>query len=445
MTTTPDQQLDFLLTTALKMGATAAEVILASGSSTSVTIRNGTTERIERSDSQDVGLRVFIGQQVASASSTDVRPDALKALVERTVAMARVAPEDPYAVMATPAQLAKNAPDLDLNDPASLDAKALLALATEAEDAARAVSGISNSDGADASHSRSRVLLRGSNGLNYSAEHTDSGFSVCVLAGSGTGMERDYDYASAVYAGDLPPADAIGRNAGEQTVARLNPRRVATGHYPVIFAPRVAASLLRSFLSAINGSSIARGTSFLKDSLHKPVFGSSITIFEDPHRLRGQRSRPLDAEGLPTTAQKLIDGGILQDWLLDLSTAKRLGLQSNGHAVRGMASPPSPSASNVYLCASTTALKDLLSLEMEAFYVTDLMGMGVNLITGDYSQGASGFWLSKGERAYPVSEVTIAGKLQEMFMSLIPADDLVFKTGIDSPTVLIPRMMVAGA
>jgi PmbA protein len=434
----------FLLEQAMSLGADAGDAVFAQDATTAVTIRLGKPERIERTESRHIGLRAFVGNQSASAASSDLRPDALRALAERVVAMARVTPPDAATGIAAASELGIPVEGLDLADPDSLTAEHLSALAKNAENAALAVKGVNNSDGADAHHSRSFSRIISTSGLDYASSHTSSGLSVSVLAGNGTAMERDYEFSSAVYANDLMNAAALGTKAGYNTVQRLNPRRIVTGTYPVLFSPRVASSLLRSLLSAINGSTIVRGTSFLKDKLNTSIFAPSITIVEDPHRRRGHRSRPLDAEGLATIKTTIIHNGVLTTWLLDRYTANRLNTHSNGHASRGVNGAPNPSASNVYIEPGTNSESALCASVPEAFYVTDLMGMGVNLVTGDYSQGASGFWLRNGERAFPVSEVTIAGHLNTIFANLIAADNLEFRTGIDSPTLLVPAMTIAG-
>jgi PmbA protein len=434
----------FLLEQAKSLGADTGDAVFAQDSTTAVTIRHGEPERIERTESRHIGLRAFVGKQSASAASSDLRPDSLRALAERVVAMAKVTPPDANTGIAATEELGKAVENLDLADPNTLTAEQLCGLAETAEGAALAVKGINNSDGADAHHSRSMSRIISTSGLDYTSYHTSSGLSVSVLAGNGTDMERDYEFSSTVYASDLMNAATLGTKAGQNTVERLNPRRIATGTYPVLFSPRVASSLLRSLLSAINGSAVVRGTSFLKDNLNTSIFATAITVVEDPHRRRGHRSRPLDAEGLATIKTNLIHNGVLTTFLLDRYTAHRLNTQSNGHASRGINGAPSPSASNVYIQPGTTSEMDLCASIPEAFYVTDLMGMGVNLITGDYSQGASGFWLKNGEHAFPVSEITIASHLSTMFATLIAANNLEFRTGIDSPTLLVPAMTVAG-
>lgn len=330
---------------------------------------------------------------------------------------------------------------VDSDEPAS---DVLIDMARRCEDAARAVTGITNSDGAEASWSHSHITLAASNGFTGSYARTDCGVGVSVIAGEGTEMEAEYDFAHAVYRSDLEDAAAVGTRAGERTVARLGARRMTTSQVPVVFDPRVAGGFLGHLSGAITGPSIARGTSFLKDSLGKQIFAPGIQVMDDPHRPRGMRSKPFDAEGVANTKRALVEDGTLTTWLLDLSSARQLDMQSTGHAGRGTSGPPSPGPTNLYLEPGTMSRDDLLAETGTGFYVTSLMGMGVNGVTGDYSRGASGFWIENGEIAFPVTEMTIAGNLKDMFLSLTPADDLEFRYGTNSPTVRIEGLTVAG-
>ena len=316
--------------------------------------------------------------------------------------------------------------------------------ASACEAAARGVLGITNSEGAEASWSSSDISITASNGFSGAYRSTGHGFGVAVLAGEGTSMERDYESTSATFATDLDDPNYVGQTAGERAVARLNPRKVETQQVPVVFAPRVSNGLVRHLAGAVNGSAIARGTSFLKDSMGTRIFPEGLHIIDDPHRKRGHRSKPFDAEGLPNKAMHLIEDGVLENWVLDLSTARKLGLDSNGRASRGTSSPPSPSTTNLYLMPGKVSPADLIVDITEGFYVTELMGFGVNNITGDYSRGATGFWIESGVIAYPVSEVTIASNLKDMFLSMTAADDLRFKYGTDAPTIRVEGMTVAG-
>jgi PmbA protein len=441
----PQAILGTLLEAARKAGADAADALFVEGISSSVSYRLGKLEDVERSESYDLGLRVFVGQKVAFVSSTDFSPDALAGLPGRAVAMARLAPEDRYAGLAPTDRLAKDIPQLDLEDAAEPSAEALIERARSVEGAALAVAGVTNSEGGGASFSRSAVALATSTGFYGRYAGTSHSIGVAVLAGEGTGMERDYDHASARHAGDLrDPAD-IGRTAGEKAVKRLNPRSMPSQAIPVIFHPDEAAGLVGHFSGAASGAAIARGVSFLKDRLGQPVFAPGVRVMDDPHRRRGLRSKPFDGEGVANQRIALIDDGKLTTWLLDCASARQLGLQTTGHAARGTGGPPSPSTTNLYLEAGKLSPRELMADIKQGLYVTELMGMGVNGVTGDYSRGAAGFWIENGEIAFPVSEVTIAGNLKDMFLSLVPASDLEFRHGTNSPTVRIEGMTLAGA
>jgi len=368
----------------------------------------------------------------------------LEELVERAVAMARVVPEDPYCGLADADAIAREWLDMDLSDPAEPTAEMLVDWARRTEEAARAVPGVTNSEGAEAGWSRSRVSLVASNGFAGSYEGSGWSLSVSVLAGEGTGMERDYDFTSAVYGSELRQPEDVGRNAGERAVRRLGPRKVATAKLPVVFDPRVSGGLVGHFAGAVNGQAIARGTSFLKDRMDQPVFAPGVSVIDDPLRPRGLRSRPFDGEGLPARRRALVEDGVLRGWVLDLRSARQLGLASTGNAARGTGGPPSPTTTNLYLAAGTATPGELLHQAGRGLYVTGLMGFGVNGVTGDYSRGASGYWIEDGQIAYPVSEVTIAGNLKDMFRTMVPADDLEFRYGTNAPTILVPEMMVAG-
>lgn len=434
-----------LVAKARKAGADAADAVLIDSASLSVGMRLGALERLERAEAGDVGLRVLIGKRQAFVSSSDRSPAALAELVERAVAMARSIPEDPYCGLADPAELARSFPDLDVCDPAEPSAEQLIDMVRAAEDAARSVPGITNSEGAEAGWGRSGVAIVASNGFAHAYSVTSSSVSVSVLAGTNAeGMERDYDYTSAVFLADLRPPEEIGHEAGRRAVRRLGARKVPTQQVPVIYDPRVARGLVSSLAGAINGAGVARGTSFLKDKLGEKVFARGIRVIDDPHRRRGLRSRPCDGEGIATQRREIIDDGVLTTWLMDLRSARQLGLKSTGHASRGTSSPPSPSASNFYLEAGYVTPAEMIGDIAEGFYVTDLSGQGVNGVTGDYSRGASGFWIVDGELAFPVNEVTVAGNLKDMFLNLVPASDLILRHGVDAPTCRIDGLTVAG-
>ncbi len=426
-------------------GADAADAVQVDSVALSAGVRLGRLERLERSESGDLGLRVLIGRRQAMVSSSDRSPAALSELVERAVAMARVVPEDPHAGLADPAELATDLPDLDTCDAEEPAAGTLLEMVGRAEDAARAVPGVCNSEGADAGWGRSAVAFVASNGFSHAYAVTSGSLSAAVLAGGGDrGMERDYDYTSAVYMADLRSPEDVGREAGHRAVRRLGARKMKTCQVPVVLDPRVSRGLLGSLLGAINGAGVARGTSFLKDRLGQRIFAPGIRIVDDPHRRRGLRSRPCDGEGVATRRLTLVEDGVLSTWLLDCRSARQLGMKTTGHASRGTASPPSPSASNVYLEPGAVTVAEMLHDIPSGFYVTELFGQGVNGVTGDYSRGAAGFWIEGGEIAFPVAEVTVAGNLKDMFLNLTPASDLVMRYGIDCPTVRIDGLTVAG-
>src|SRR6266851_4315910 len=383
--------LDALVAKARRAGADAADAVLFEGVSLSHAQRLGNTEKLERSESYDLGLRVLLGKRQAIVSSNDRGAERFDELV------------------------------------------------------ARAMPGVTNSEGAEASWGRSRVMLLASNGFAGGYASTGHSVSVSVLAGEGMAMERDDDFSSAVHAGDLRDPQAVGRTAGERAVRRLGARKVPTCQVPVVYDPRVASSLVRHLAGAISGPAIARRTSFLQDKLGKRIFPASITIIDDPHRRRGLRSKPFDGEGIANARRAIIEDGVLTTWLLDLTSARQLGLRSTGHAARGTSSPPGPSPNNLWLEPGPITAGELIGDIDKGFYVTELMGMGVNGVTGDYSRGAAGFWIERGKLAYPVSEVTVAGNLKDMFQHLTAASDLEFKTGIDAPTLRVDGMTIAGA
>jgi len=434
-----------LIGRARRAGADAADAVLFEGISLSHGRRLGKTEKLERSEGQDLGLRVFIGRQQAVVSSSDRSPKALDELVARAVEMARAVPEDPFCGVADPAEITRQWPALDMSDPEEPSAEVLIERARAAEEAALAVPGVTNSEGAEAGWGRSRVALAASNGFAGAYSGTSHGVSASVIGGEGSGMERDYDYSSAVYAADLRDPAEIGKSAGERAIKRLGAKKMPTCRCPVVFDPRVARGLISALLGAISGPSIARGTSFLKDRLGERIFPEAITIIDDPHRQRGLRSKPFDAEGLPNRRRAIIDKGVLTTWLLDLRSARQLNLRSTGHAARGTSSPPGPSPTNVWIEPGAVSPQALISDIESGLYVTEMMGMGVNGVTGDYSRGAAGFWIDNGEIAFPVSEMTVAGNLKDMFLRLVAADDLEFKAGMDAPTLRIDELTVAGA
>ncbi|MEH2511945.1 PmbA protein [Nitrobacteraceae bacterium AZCC 1564] len=433
-----------LVEAAKRAGADAADAVAVRGVSQGVEVRDGKVEESERSEGDDVGLRVFVGKRQAVVSTSDIRGDNVAQLAERAVAMAKVAPDDEYVGLADQVLLATQFPDLDLLDPKVPSIDELEQRAQEVEAAALAVKGVSKSSGASASAGIGGMVLVTSTGFHGSYLRSSHSISMTAIAGDGTGMERDYDFSSALHASDLTSPGRVGQLAGERAVARLNPRKVATCKVPVVFDPRVSGSLVGHVVGAANGASIARKTSFLKDSLGKQLFDKSIRIIDDPLRVRGLRSQTFDAEGVAVKKLAIIDDGVLTSWLLDSATARELGMKTTGHAHRGVSSPPSPGAYNLHLEAGKLSPAELMSDIKEGFYVTDLIGSGVNGVTGDYSRGAAGFWIENGQLTYAVSEVTIAGHLFEIFKSMTPANDLEFKYGVNAPTVRIEGLTLAG-
>ena len=434
-----------LLKWAKAAGADSADALYVNGESISVAQRMGKREKLESSEGRDLGLRVFVGQRQAFVSSTDFAPAALRTLASRAVDMARAVPEDPVCGIAPEELLADGWPDLDLNDKGRPSARALLAMAAEAEDAARAVKGVTNSEGAEASWGRTSVMLAASNGFSGGYRRSGYSLSCAVLGGEGTGMERDYEWSSAVHLEDLMAARTVGRNAGKFVVRRLNPRKAKSARVPVVYDRRVSGGLIGHLAGAINGRAVARGTSFLKDKMGEKIFADGIRILDNPHRKRGLGSRPFDAEGLPTKRYAVIDDGRLTTWLLDLAAARQLKLKPTGHASRGTSGPPSPTTSNFYLEKGKLSFDELLGDIKSGLYITDLIGFGVNGVTGDYSRGASGFWIENGKLAWPVSGITVAGNLKDMFLNMTPANDLQFKSSTNAPTVRIEGLTVAGS
>jgi PmbA protein len=434
-----------LVARAVKAGADAADTVYAANAATGVEMRLGALEGVERSESQEIGLRVFVGKGSATASSSDLSDDALAQLVERTVAMARLAPEDKFAGLA-PDELISHGPfrDLDIDDGGEAGPEILRAAALEAEDAARAVQGITNSEGASASAGRSMMALATSAGFSGYSSGSSHGVSASVLAGEGSTMQRDYASHSVRHRSDLDSPALVGLKAGNRAIDRLNPIRLKSGPMTVVYDPRVGASLLGHLIGAITGSGIARKTSFLLDALGTAIFDSGITICDDPWLVRGLRSRAFDGEGLATKPSKLIDKGVLTAWIAESSSARQIGIAPTGHASRGISGAPGAGPSNVHMEAGTVTPEALMADIRDGFYVTELIGMGVNGLTGDYSRGASGFRIVNGEIAGAVSEVTIAGNLKDMFRVLTPANDLEFRHATNVPTIRVDGMTLAG-
>lgn len=434
-----------LVERARRAGADTADAVYIADASESISVRLGKLEDVQRSESEHIGLRVFSGQRSASIGSSDLSDAALDELAARAVAMARAAPEDPYAGLAPQDLLFTGPfPDLDLDEAEEPSPQALRAQAEAAEDAARAISGVTNSDGVGAGAGRAVVALSTSHGFHGAYGGSSRSISASVVAGEGSGMQRDYAWRSARYSADLPSAESIGTLAGERTVARLNPGKLKSGPMPVVFDPRVSGTLIGHLLGAIGGPSIARRSSFLLGKLDDQLFDSSIVITDNPLRLRGLRSRPFDGEGLKTAPRNLVEGGRLTGWLMESASARQLGLAPTGHAARGGSGVPGVSATNVHLAAGSVSPAELMADIKDGVYVTDLIGMGVNGVTGDYSRGASGVRIVNGQLAGPVAEFTIAGNLIDMFKALTPANDLEWYRAINVPTIRVDGMTIAG-
>jgi PmbA protein len=407
------------------------------GESTSlnVTARLGKLESVERNESKSIGLQIIDNKRKVNLSSTNFNKDALIELVESAMSMIKSIPEDEFCGLADKEMLYKGDLDLDLVDNYIPENNHLLNNSIEAEDSALSINGVTNSEGASSSYSKNKVFLATSDGFYNYKEKTNYSSSISVIAGSGTKMERDYEYQSKVHNEDLDTPKNIGEVAANRAVSRLNPKKVKSNSVPIIFDPRVSGSLLSLFTGGISGQAVARGTSFLKDKMEETIFTKDIQIIDDPHVLRGQGSRTFDGEGVETKKIKLINNGALKSWLLSSQSARQLNLKTTGH---------SSGVSNLYMEPGNKSNTDLISSIKEGFYVTEMMGMSFNQVTGDYSRGATGFWIEKGEKTYPVSEVTIAGNIIDMYSMLTPASDLKLITGIDAPTILIEKMMVAG-
>ncbi|WP_172298689.1 TldD/PmbA family protein [Pseudoruegeria sp. HB172150] len=437
-----------LLNAAGKAGAEAADALAVDGTSLSIDVRNGALEQAERSEGIDIGLRVLIGRRQACVSASDISDATIEQMAERAVAMAREAPEDPNAGLADPDQLATHwdLAALELDDPApEPDPATLEDLARRTEAAARAVEGISQSDGASAGFSRRAIHLAATNGFSGGYRRSSSGIGCTAITGEGTGMERDGNYEMRLHAADLPDAESIGRIAGERASARKGAKKPPTGAYPVLYDERISSGLIGHLLGAINGASVARGASWLMNAMGEPVLPDALSLTENPLRPRASGSRPFDAEGLPTVKRDIVANGVLSGWILDLSTARKLGLAPTGNASRGTGHPPSPSAHNVTLTPGTRTREDLLREMGTGLLVTSLIGSSINPTTGDYSRGASGFWVENGEITYPVNECTLAGNLRDMLRRITPANDARPHTSHRVPSLLVEGLTLAGA
>ena len=436
---------EFLIEQAQKNGSDAAESFGIDSTAISVECRQQKTETIEYAQTSAVDLRVFCNRQQAIVSSSVLKKNALKELAERAVQMAKAVPEDSYCGLADPTLQAKTLPDLDIYDDTDISSQRLLDLALKTEEAALSVNGVSQSDGAGAGIDKSHIIMASTTGFRREYNRSSASFSVSVIAADDSGnREMDYDYSSAVYFSDLEEAEKVGKNAGERAVKRLNPRKIASQTMDVVFDPRLARELIGTLTSAINGAAIARGTSFLKDCLYTQILPKELTLFEDPHKKRGLRSRPCDAEGLLCHPCALVENGVLTTWLLDLHSARKLNMPPTAHATRGLGNPPHPSASNLVLTGGNATPKELISGIKKGIYVTQLFGQGVNMITGDYSRGAAGFLIENGQITIPVSEITVAGNLKDMFKNMIAANDLDEHYSVNVPTLCLPQLSVAG-
>jgi PmbA protein len=434
-----------LVDAARKAGADAADVIYGCDASSQVSVRLGALEDVESSESEHIGLRVFVGRRSATISSSDLAPRTLATLVERAIAMAKEAPEDAYAGLAPEELLMrKKKPQLDIEDREEPGAEALRDRALECEEAARATMGVSNSEGAGAGHGRAQMALVTSDGFAGAYAGTNHSTWASVIAGEGAAMQRDYASHTTRHLRDLDGATSIGQLAGSRAVARLNPSKLESGTMPVIFDPRIGSSLIGHLLGAVSGPSVTRRASFLLDSLGKRVLPEGLSIIDDPLRARGLRSRPFDGEGLPTAQRAIIEDGVLTGWLLDSASARQLGEAPTGHATRGGGGSPGAGTSNVHLAGGALRVRDLYADVKRGLYVTELIGHGVNPVTGDYSRGASGFLIENGSVSHAVSEITIAGNLVEMFANLSAADDLEFRYAVNVPTLRIDGMTIAG-
>ncbi len=435
-----------LVEQAKKAGADAADAVYACDASTEVQVRLGALEDVVRSEGEDIGLRVFIGQRSATISSSSMNPDVLAKLVDRALDMAREAPEDQFAGLAPAELLAKGPfPDLQSDDGLDPDPQSLREVALACEDAARAVKGVTNSEGAGASAGKSIFALATSDGFAGVSHATGYGMSASVIAGEGDDKERDYDWHSSRHLSDLNRPEDIGRRAGERAVRRLNPEMVKSGNMPVVFDPRIGGSMIGHLIGSISGSAIARKTSFLLDKLGAQLFNTGLSIIDDPLRVRGLGSRTFDGEGLPAARRTIIDQGVLTGWLMESASARQLGLQPTGHASRGVSGAPGTSPSNLHLEGGIVSVAELIADIKQGVYVHELSGQGVNPVTGDYSRGAAGFRIENGEIAGPVAEFTIAGNLIDMFAALTAANDLEFIRATNVPTLRIDGMMIAGA
>lgn len=437
-----------LILAAKNAGADASDALAVSASSLSIEVLSGALEHAERSEGTDIGLRVFVGQRQACVSSSDINPDTIRQMAERAVAMAKEAPEDASIGLATSAQLAKSwdLAALELADPsAEPDPASLERDALEAEAAALAINGVQQVQGSAAGYSSQALHLATSNGFSGGYARTGRSISCVAISGEGLSMERDYCGESRTFQHDLPAALEIGKIAGARAVERIAPKKPPTGAYPVLFDERISSSLIGHFLAAINGASIVRGSSWLRDALGEAVLPKGMSLIEDPTRARISGSRPFDGEGLAVCPREIVQDGVLTGWTLDLATARQLGMDSTGNASRGTSSPPSPTAGNMALTLGTNSRADLIAAMGTGLIVTSMIGASINPTTGDYSRGASGFWVENGEITGPVNGCTIAGNLREMLLSMQAANDTRAHLSRLVPSLLVEGLTIAGA
>jgi PmbA protein len=439
-----DSQLHDVVDAALKAGADGAEAAFAERRALSVNVRLGELEEVEREEARDLGLRVFVGKRQATVSGSDISPEAQRKLVERAVAMARLAPEDPYAGFAPPEKLAQTHADLELFDDTEPSAEALEDRAREAEDAARQITGVTNSDGGSASWSAGSWTLVTSEGFKGTHRSSSFSLSASAIAGEGSSMERGGEGRSVRWQEDLPRAELIGAEAGRRAVVRLGARKISSTTAPVIFENRLAASLLGPLIGAISGPAVARGVSFLKDRLGEPVFAKGVNIVDDPHIKRGLGSSAFDDEGVAGELRAVIDDGVLTTWLLNSATARQLGLTTTGHASRGLAGPPGVSPSNLTLMPGELDQAALIRQAGDGLLITSMFGPSLNSNTGDWSVGCAGFWFEGGALAWPVTEITVAGNLNDIYARLVPGSDLEIRGSVNAPSLLVDGLSIAG-
>ena len=439
-----NEKADFLIKKSKKSGADSVDIVYVENTNIDVGCRLKKIEKLERSESNDLGLRFIKNKKQVIVSSNDLTKKNHEELVFKASKMVGAVPKDPYCAIAKKKDLIQKIPNLEIFDSKEPTINSLKDKVIEAENAGLNVKGVTNSEGAEIGWNKSKIYLFNSNGLNVSYQSSSYDIYAVLIAGYGTSMEREYEFASSVFEKDLTKTSLVGKKAGELVVKRLNPKKIKTSKISVIFSPRVANSFLKHLSNAINGNSITRGTSFLKKKLNKKIFSSNINIIDNPLKKRGLQSKPFDGEGLETKKTQIIKNGELKTWFLDLATAHQLKLKSTAHASRNISSPPTPNPTNLYFEPGNISPKNLIGNIKKGIYLTELMGSSVNLINGDYSRGGSGFWIDKGQITYPVNEITIADNLNEMFKKIILANDLEFKQGLNSPTMLIEDMIVAG-